>query len=110
MNEGDNAKKENQQFAERLTITQGKHIYFVSANKDEIAMKSTAEKENEEINERERTKNEKLQHNCFVCTNEKGNDHLTNLRECRITAVRKKKNEKVYKEQVNKTTEKKTTK
>jgi len=102
-------KNENQQFAERLTITQGKHIYFVSANKDEIAMKSTAEKENEEINERE-NKERKLQHNCFVCTNEKGNDHLTNLRECRITAVRKKKNETVYKEQVNKTTEKKTTK
>ncbi len=72
-------------------------------------MKSTAEKENEEINEREQ-KTKKLQHNCFVCTNEKGNDHLTNLRECRITAVRKKKNEKVYKEQINKTTENKTTK
>jgi len=67
-------------------------------------MKSTARKP-----KRKDKENEKLQHNCFVCLYQrKRNDHLTNLRECRISAVREektkgKRNKNAYKEQINKT-------
>lgn len=59
-------------------------------------------------NERIKKKNKReitTQLFCFVCTNDekKENVHLTNLRECRISAVREKKRKKRHKEQINKT-------
>jgi hypothetical protein len=54
-------EEEEENFAERLTI-----FFLISANKDEIAMKSTAEvKENEGIKKKKK-QTRKLQHNCFV--------------------------------------------
>lgn len=92
-------EEEEENFAERLTI-----FFLISANKDEIAMKSTAEvKENEGIKKK---KNKRENYNTIVlfCLYQwrKKNVHLTNLRECRISAVRDKK-KKQHREQINKT-------
>lgn len=71
-------------------------LFLPSANKDEIAMQKSAEKRKtnqrkwRNIEERKRTKSQKLQHNHWFCLvlMKRNDEDLTNLRECQISAVR----------------------
>lgn len=83
----DNTKQENmKRWHERERERErDKWGFLLSGNGDEIAMKSTADKENEGWKKRKGRRKTKESYNSIVWTT----DNLTNLCPCRITAVTK---------------------